>query len=78
VKHDHGSASTYCNYGCRCVPCTEAHRAAVARQRSERSARLTADPSAAPHGRASTYLNWGCRCEACRSAEADRQRNRRA
>lgn len=27
MRDDHGSASTYCNYGCRCADCVIAHKA---------------------------------------------------
>lgn len=32
----HGRDSTYVNWGCRCVPCTDAHAQAAARRRQAR------------------------------------------
>jgi hypothetical protein len=60
---DHGSRSTYVNYGCRCLACTEAHSAAIAAKRARRT-----PADAAEHGTASTYQNYGCRCSPCRVA----------
>ena len=28
APEDHGKPSAYTNYGCRCVPCTQVHKAA--------------------------------------------------
>lgn len=72
--HDHGRSSTYSNWGCRCDPCTDAHRDFMQAKREERmkdrveiDGRMTS--VAAPrHAAASTYTNWGCRCIPCLTA----------
>lgn len=78
-------ASTYVNDGCRCAPCTDAHRAKQARFKEQRWAarveidgRLTA-VTARVHGR-STYLNHGCRCLTCVAdySQYEAERRRRA
>lgn len=72
--HTHGSASTYSNWGCRCNPCTDAHRDFMQAKREMRmeerveiDGRLTA-PRAPQHASASTYVNWACRCIPCLTA----------
>lgn len=67
---DHGKASTYDTYGCRCEDCTSAHAARVAAQRARRKARGVMGE----HGSVSTYTNYGCRCEDCRNAMRHYQR----
>jgi len=75
---DHGSASTYKNWKCRCAACTEAWRVACERSMVDRAERLAADPSLAAHGRASTYTNWRCRCAECKAAWSVYLRQRRS
>jgi hypothetical protein len=65
---DHGSPSTYKNWGCRCDHCKAAHAAEQRRLRANRIARR--DEATLPHGSPSTYFNWGCRCEDCKAAKA--------
>jgi len=72
---DHGRASTYQNYGCRCVACTSAKTSAAARSRSVRYAqRLVVNGRVhhpnAPHGTVGAYNNYGCRCINCTYAQA--------
>ncbi|KAB2344828.1 hypothetical protein [Actinomadura rudentiformis] len=55
-------------YGCRCRPCTDAHRQLIAEQKADRLARAAADPSIVPHGTTSGYINWDCRCDPCTDA----------
>lgn len=71
VRHG-GSGSAYANYGCRCVPCTEANRVRVVRRRAERSAD---DPGVA-HGTRGGYINWGCRCVPCTRANSAYRREK--
>lgn len=73
---DHGSASTYTNWRCRCDACREAWRIEFARMRRNRTRWLRDDPTLAQHGTESTYTNWGCRCAAC--TEGHRTYQRRA
>lgn len=77
MRMPHGSDSTYDNHGCRCTPCTDAHRAVQRRCRVARIAKIRADPTVVRHGKASTYSNWGCRCEECTAARAADRRARR-
>lgn len=63
----HGRAGLYAK-GCRCAPCTDAHRVYRNRLRAER--RTTPLPATVEHGKAATYGNWGCRCQPCRAAHA--------
>ena len=72
----HGSVSTYINWGCRCDECKAAHSANLARQREARFARMKADPTIRPHGTMATYSGWGCRCEACVAAATTYKRLR--
>jgi len=81
----HGSGSTYRNKGCRCVPCTEAHRQEVkvlrharwaSRTRNEHGALVA--PDTVRHGNANTYFNWGCQCRPCLDAAATRKRDQTA
>jgi len=65
---DHGSASTYSNWGCRCTPCKEANRVTHRRVLAYLRARRVVAPDSVGHGRASTYTNWGCRCLPCTEA----------
>ncbi len=64
----HGTANGYTNLGCRCPDCQTSNARRSQRGRSDRAARLAADPSLAPHGKASTYKNWKCRCRSCTTA----------
>lgn len=84
MSSEHGTKSRYVHDGCRCVPCTEANRDAIARKNRDRRAQTAANGGIAPidpHGTASTYGNWGCRCDPCTRANAEasvRQRARNA
>lgn len=73
---DHGSASTYSNWDCRCDACKAAWSAYVMAARPRRAARLTSGDDR--HGRYTTYCNWQCRCEPCRDAWAVYSRQHRA
>lgn len=67
----HGSASTYCNHGCRCRPCTTAWSVKNSSLRQQRRAKTAANGGVAPvdsHGSPSTFSNWGCRCGECLAA----------
>lgn len=75
---EHGTASTYSNWQCRCSLCTDAHRADCGRNRRQRAERLAADPTVAPHGRNSTYTNWCCRCALCCAANTETRAQARA
>lgn len=66
---EHGTQSKY-SAGCRCEPCTVAHREACNRWR-EAVAGLPA--VFFEHG-ASGYRNYACRCAVCTKANADRCR----
>ncbi len=75
----HGRPATYNNYGCRCDPCTRAHRAKMREWRENRlgerwkvNGRMTA-VNAPTHGW-NTYANWGCRCEACTIGNSRKKR----
>lgn len=78
----HGHDATYRNWGCRCVPCTEANTAHVRRfVDAKRGARLRVGDRliapAAEHGTSSSYRNHSCRCAPCCTAErAQRARTR--
>jgi len=84
VTPQHGSRSTYINYGCRCDPCTKANSAACRewahRQMARRElidGRLVAPLPDAQHGKQPTYTNHGCRCEPCTAANRDAQNHHR-
>src|SRR5256885_704702 len=66
----HGTTNGYGNLGCRCTPCTEAHRqnhaAYMARVRA--SKRILGE-----HGTEIAY-DTGCRCAACREAHNAKSR----
>jgi hypothetical protein len=74
---EHGSNSTYANWGCRCQQCCDAWAAYMVAQRTQRVERFAAGTVVLPHGSASTYTNWGCRCIDCAEAHRDYDRNRR-
>lgn len=61
----HGIYTTYCNYSCRCEPCSAAWAEKCKRDYRER---LQRDKRGLPHGRLSTYTNYGCRCADCKAA----------
>ncbi len=68
--NDHGSASTYANYGCRCMPCVVASRRKHETHRQRRMAeRVLIDGRLvhprAPHGTTNGYSYYSCRCTAC-------------
>lgn len=67
----HGTISTYRNWGCRCKPCSHANTLAIAAARKVYRERLQADFYVVTHGLNSTYVNWGCRCRPCTDAHAD-------
>lgn len=67
----HGTISTYRNWGCRCVQCRQANTLAVAQARKLMRERLAADYTIVVHGLNSTYVNWGCRCRPCTDAHAE-------
>lgn len=69
-----GSGSGYANYGCRCEPCTTAHRLRVRRRREERKAKGV--PEGVQHG-VSAYINWCCRCPVCTEEHSRACRERR-
>jgi hypothetical protein len=75
---EHGSASTYSNHKCRCVPCTEAHRVYIAKKREEFRRHGGLSPDDPRHGSVNAYTNYYCRCYSCRTAQADHQRAYRA
>jgi hypothetical protein len=66
----HGNDSTYTNWMCRCIPCTEAHRIDQINDRERRrQSRVLIDGrwtavGLAKHGE-SGYSNWSCRCRVC-------------
>lgn len=73
----HGVRTSYTNWACRCVPCTDAWRQATNVRRLARRASRVPDANGflivtAPvqHGRPSTYHNWGCQCRPCMDAAA--------
>ncbi len=72
--HYHGRPSTYSNWGCRCDPCTDAHRDYMQAKREGRMAKRELVDGrhfaveAPRHAAASTYTNWGCRCIPCLDA----------
>ncbi len=70
----HGKATTYGNWHCRCDPCKGAHRIALQRQAARRKS--MAIPAGVPHGTRSTYIAWYCRCRPC--SEANLAYNRAA
>lgn len=72
--NQHGKPATYTNWGCRCDPCTDAHRDYMQSQREARMQQRElvdgrmVSTGAPRHGTASTYVNWACRCEDCGTA----------
>ena len=70
----HGKASTYNSYACRCAKCRAAQTLNV---RAQRLSRLEAPvPAHVRHGTTNAYANWLCRCDECRAASAAYQRDR--
>ena len=61
-----GTPSGY-SAGCRCAPCTEAHRAEALKMRKRRAREVAAGSDAVPHGTFTGYHNWGCRCQDCKA-----------
>ena len=61
-----GTPSGY-SAGCRCEPCTEAHRAEAQKMRRRRQREVAAGSDAVPHGTFTGYHNWGCRCPDCKA-----------
>lgn len=85
TAHDHGSATTYQKYRCRCGDCREAATRAVSGYLRKRYAarqlvggRLIAPLPDEYHGRAHTYVYHGCRCARCTQASTDQRRGVRA
>lgn len=76
----HGQRYMYVDYGCRCAPCSDAHRAYDKAAKVERLARTAANGGIAPVAahNASTYANWGCRCSECLDSWSEVSRKRRA
>lgn len=79
----HGVTSSYGNWGCRCVPCTEAHRVYTTQSRNKRKQQRVrrngrwVTTQNVVHGRTSTRINYGCECDPCREAgNADRRERR--
>jgi hypothetical protein len=68
---DHGSASTYRNYKCRCPECRAAHAVYTLAAQKRRHARMLAGLANPDHGTPSTYANWSCRCPECTRAWRD-------
>ncbi len=68
----HGTGHGYSYHGCRCQPCTDAHR----RRCNDWMNRVALKVPEADltHGVRSTYNNYGCRCEDCRRAQSDHNR----
>lgn len=78
----HGTSGGYCNHGCRCDACRDAHRLAHKRHRTNRYAeRVEVGDQlvhlSAPHGTVRAYDYFGCRCDDCRSTHARRRRAQR-
>lgn len=73
----HGTASTYNNHGCRCIPCTDAQGVALQSWRSRRGRLGVHGPRQPRHGVRSQYVK-GCRCDLCRAAETAYKRAYRA
>jgi hypothetical protein len=67
AAEDHGKASTYDSYGCRCQDCLTAHAARVAAQRERRRLNGRTPPVHGLNG----YTNYGCRCFECSAAMHD-------
>ncbi len=70
----HGTTNGYGNLGCRCEPCTAAHRvnhqAYMLKQRA-------AGRIIGRHGSTSAY-DTGCRCDDCRAAHNEKSRKFKA
>ena len=75
---DHGSASTYRNYKCRCRRCRAAHADYCHAAQERRHARMAAGLANPEHGTPSTYSNWSCRCPECTRAWRDYYRELKA
>lgn len=73
----HGTTNAYGNLGCRCAPCTEAHRRHHRgyMQRVRRDGALL--DAGAPHGTAYKY-DVGCRCGGCKDAHNAKSRATKA
>lgn len=70
----HGSASTYTNHRCRCVPCT----AEWAKKHKEWcEARARRGVPAHVHGTVNGYTNYRCRCGRCRVANSTAAKEKR-
>jgi hypothetical protein len=66
----HGTATGYCNYQCRCQPCTTAWTQYTIAYRAKRRELIARGLMSieGKHGKDSTYTNYGCRCNDCREA----------
>jgi hypothetical protein len=79
----HGRYTTYNNWHCRCVPCSDDQARNVHLQREDRRRRrvlvdgLQTAVGAEKHNEA-TYANWGCRCPTCSEAWTSYERFNRA
>ncbi len=67
LTKEHGKPGTY-NRKCRCLECTDAHRAYHAEASQRRALRAAVGDPAVPHGTVGGYKNWGCRCALCTAA----------
>jgi hypothetical protein len=72
----HGTVSGYRHHGCRCGPCTVAHREALRAYRKARGLPGGNPQKVAQHGTRSGYQT-GCSCRLCRNAERDERRRQR-
>ena len=73
TRAEHGTPSRY-SLGCRCQPCTEAHRLDGQQWRASHAGRT----EETPHGTDTGYTNWGCRCQPCRAARRTEMARQRA
>jgi len=72
---DHGSYSTYTNWGCKCTPCRKASNkmGRKARARRAENTRLHGLPEHVQHGTVTAYEAHGCRCAPCIKASLERR-----
>lgn len=75
TEPEHGKASTYRYYKCRCDEC----RAANATQaKIDRATRLANPIPSSVHGTMNGYGNYNCRCDKCRRANSVYNQGRKA
>jgi hypothetical protein len=73
----HGTENGYSNLKCKCEPCKQAWREAVAEDRKTRATKPVPDHV---HGTENGYRNYGCKCDKCKtewSRVSNRRRKRR-